>query len=312
MHGRLLKHLEVSALAVGRSPDEFLLDSRFLRQLERLRLSPRGALTEREMGDEPSRRHGASVEFADYREYQPGDDYRNIDWTLLARLDHLFVRLFQAEENLRLELYLDASTSMHFGHPSKAEYAARLAAALGYVALRNGDRVSASFFGEVPHSKFPNTRGRQATAALFRFLSERVDAGRTDVNSSLNRLAREANGSGIALVISDLMDPGGYEVGLDALVRMGRRVAVIHLLSPDELSPEATGDFEWIDSETNATVEISVDSETLALYRETLSRWLREIHAFCNSRHIAYFQVNTDTPIPDLVLRHLREGGLLS
>lgn len=289
-----------------------LLSSQFLRQLEHLRLSSHHAVTEREGGDAPSHRHGASVEFADYRDYQPGDDYRSIDWTLAARLDRLFVRLFRAEENLRLELHIDTSTSMYFGRPTKADYAIQLAAALGYIALRNGDRVDVELFGRQAQARFGNTRGRQATAALFRFLGSAVNSGGTDINAVLRRASRATSGSGLALVISDLMDPAGYAQGLDALRSSGRQPIVIHLLSPEELLPEATGDFTWIDAETNASVDITVDTETLTLYRETLANWCDEIHAFCSSRRIPYYQVNTSTPLADLVLRSLRKGGLLA
>jgi uncharacterized protein (DUF58 family) len=287
------------------------LDPEFLRQLERVRFSPRWAITEREIGEHPSSRHGVSVEFADYREYQPGDDFRAIDWTLLARLDRLYVKLFRGEENLRLELQIDASTSMHFGHPTKLAYAIRLAAALGYVGLHRSHRVRAVFFGSQPYRLLPNARGRQAATSLFRFLAQGGDAGSTDINASLRQLALQSSSS-VTVLISDLLDPAGYASGLDALLRSGRRVAIIHLLSPEELNPEVSGEFEWLDAETAQTVEISVDRDTLALYQDTLSEWFAEIRTFCETRRIPYFHVATNAPLPDVVLRHLRQGGLLA
>lgn len=288
-----------------------LLDPEFLLQLEKARFSPRWAVTEREIGEHASSRHGASVEFADYREYQPGDDFRTIDWTLLARLDRWYVKLFRGEENLRVEMLIDASTSMHFGHPTKLAYAIRLAAALGYIALHRGHGVRAAFFGDQPYRLLPKAHGRQATANLFQFLAQGGDAGPTDINATLRQLAFQSAGS-VTLLVSDLLDPAGYAVGLDALLRSGRRVAIIHLLSPEELNPEVSGDFEWIDAETAETVEISVDRDTLALYHDTLVKWLAEIRSYCEARRILYFHVPTHTPLPEVVLRHLREGGLLA
>ncbi|HHT26566.1 MAG TPA: DUF58 domain-containing protein [Firmicutes bacterium] len=289
-----------------------LLDNRFLRQLEHLRLVPGRAATRTDMGDVASRRLGTSVEFTDFREYQPGDDFRTIDWASLARLDKLFVRLFRADENLQLELHIDASISMEFGSPTKLAYAVQLAAALGFIALHHGDVVSASVFGRQPQQRFAPARGRQAIVRLFRFLTETQNSGGTDINAALGRLAKEGVGSGIAVVISDLLDSNGYAAGLDALLRSGRQVALIHLLSPAELNPATIGDFEWIDSETKESVELAVNTETLAVYRETLTAWLTEIRSYCHRRRISYFQVDTATPVDQLVLRHLRKGGLLA
>ncbi len=292
------------------SPGE-LLDTRFLQQLEKVRLAPGRSLTARELGDQASRRFGASVEFSDYRAYQPGDDYRTIDWTLLARLDRLFVRLFRAEENLRLEIFIDGSPSMHFARPTKVEFAARLAAAVGFIALRHGDRVSAAVFGQSPSKRYADTRGRTTTAELFRYLTGELTAAGTDLNRSLRRLAATGANNAVTLVLSDLLDPSGYESGLDALLQSGRRVCLIHLLSPEELRPDTAGDFAWIDAETSATVEISVDAHTLQLYREVLARWVEEIRHFCHSRRVDYYQVDTGTKVEDLVLKELRRGGLL-
>ncbi len=281
-------------------------------RLERLRLSPRWDVTERESGEHMSSRYGASVEFADYREYHPGDDPRSIDWTLLARHDRWYVKLFRGEENLRLELHVDASTSMTFGHPTKLDYAVRLAAALGYVALHQGHWVRAAFFGHRPHRLLPPLRGKQGITRLFRFLAQAADAGPTDINGSLRQLAFQHRDSGIAVLVSDLMDPEGYASGVDALLMSSRQVVIIHLLSPEELQPEMIGHFEWVDAETGERVDISVDRDTLALYRETLSQWTAEIRAFCETRRIPYFRIATDRPLSDVVFRDLRQGGLLA
>ncbi|HHW09970.1 MAG TPA: DUF58 domain-containing protein [Firmicutes bacterium] len=289
-----------------------LLDGDFLRQLDRLRLAPRRALTGREIGDQPSRRHGASVEFADYRPYQPGDDYRTIDWNLLARLDRLFVKLFQAEENWHLELIVDGSESMHFGRPAKIDFAVRLAAALGYIALKHGDRAGASFFGSHPGAAFTPSRGRTAWAALFHFLAMKDEVKGTDINHSLTRLALGGKGRTIAVLISDLLDPGGYEKGIKALLQAGRTLCLIHLLSPEEINPTLLGDLTLIDAEAGETLDLAVDAHTMKIYRETLQAWIKEIRTFCHKHGVDYYSVDTGGSLEDLVLRSLRQGGFLS
>ena len=294
------------------SPAIVTLDPEFMIRLERLRLSPRWDITQSESGELMSRRHVACVEFADYREYRPCDDPRSIDWALLARHDRWYVKRLRGEENLRLELYIDASTSMHFSHPTKLAYAVRLAAALGYVALHQGHWVRAAFFGQRPHQLLPPLRGKHAVTRLFRFLALSHDAGPTNINGSLRQLAFQCRDSGIAVLLSDLMDPAGYASGVDALLMGGRRVVILHILSPEELHPEVIGHFEWIDAETGEHVDISVDRDTLALYRETLSHWTAEIRAFCETRRIPYFRIATDRPLSDVVFHDLRQGGFLA
>lgn len=288
-----------------------LLDNRFLLQLEQVRFSSKHVPTARYMGDVMSRHYGASVDFADYREYQPGDDYRSIDWILLARLDRLFVRLFQAEENRRIELFLDSSTSMHFGQPTKMLFAVQLAAALGFIALRHGDQVSATAFGLKPGIRYMHTHGRSAQADLFNYLAGNLYSEGTDLNNSLRHLATMDTGNAVTIIISDLLDPNGYETGLDALLQTGRRLCLIHLLNPQEINPNQSGDFAWIDSETSDVVNISVDAHTLHLYRQILANWTQEIHHFCSRRGIDYYLVDTSTAVEDLVLKELRKGGLL-
>src|SRR5712671_1369524 len=123
-----------------------ILDSPFLKKLERLSLITRRPFAGQMKGEKRSVKRGSSVEFADYREYLPGDDLRYVDWNTAARLEKLFVKLFIEEEDLYLALLVDTSGSMDFGRPTKLHYAARVAAALGYIGLANYDRVSVAAF----------------------------------------------------------------------------------------------------------------------------------------------------------------------
>ena len=151
--------------------------SEFLAQLERLTLLSRRTFRGRVRGERRSPRRGHSVEFCDYRAYGVGDDLRYVDWNIYGRLDRLHVKLFVDEEDLCLHLLLDASASMDFGTPTKLEYGARLAAALGFIGLVSMERVGVGVLRERVAEGWPPTRGRNQVVNLFEFLSRVNPAG---------------------------------------------------------------------------------------------------------------------------------------
>ena len=123
-------------------------DETFLRRLEQLELASRRLTAGRMKGERRSVRRGQSVEFADYRNYAAGDDLRQLDWNVYARLEKLFVKLFVEEEDVTVHILVDASRSMDYGEPNKLDAARRAAAALGYLGLASMDRVSVAFLGD--------------------------------------------------------------------------------------------------------------------------------------------------------------------
>src|SRR2546430_11391940 len=192
--------------------------SEFLAQLERLALLSRRTFRGRVRGERRSPRRGHSVEFCDYRAYGVGDDLRYVDWNIYGRLDRLHVKLFVDEEDLCLHLLLDASASMDFGTPTKLEYGARLPSALGFIGLVSMERVGVGVLRERVAEGWPPTRGRNQVVNLFEFLSRVNPAGGTSLNDGLGNYAMRAREPGLAVVLSDLMDPGGFETGGRALL----------------------------------------------------------------------------------------------
>lgn len=154
---------------------EPLLSPALLARLERLELVSRKVFRGRMKGERVSKRKGQSVEFADFRNYVPGDDLRLIDWNLYARLDQLFLKLFQEEEDLHFYAMIDASESMNFGDPTKLRVAKQLAAALGYVGLCRADRVSIAALGPAGH-RAPVLRGRASLWKMLQYLDS-LDSG---------------------------------------------------------------------------------------------------------------------------------------
>jgi uncharacterized protein (DUF58 family) len=299
-----------SAVATVRSANE-LLSPDFLAQLERFTLMSRRAFRGRIKGERKSPRKGSSVEFSDYRAYGVGDDIRYVDWNIYGRLDRLYLKLFIDEEDLCLHLLVDASASMNFGEPSKVGYAARLAAALGFVGLVNLERVGVGVVRERMAEGWSPARGRNQVLPLMDFLARLVPSGRTSLNESLSQYALRAREAGLAVVLSDLLDPDGYERGLKALLERRFDVHVVHVLSADEMNPGFGGDLRLLDAETGAIMDLTLDGEALRAYRERLHEFLGRAEQFCLRHEISYHRVVTDTPVEAFMLGELK-GLLLS
>lgn len=287
---------------------EVLLDEEFLRKLEQLSLLSRKIRRSIARGDSVSIRKGASLEFSDYRLYQPGDDFRYLDWNIYTRLNRLFVKLFTAEENLTVHILVDTSRSMAFGEPSKLWYAARLAAALGYLAISNLDRVGVSAFAEgIEHSMQP-VRQKSHAPALFEYIAALKPSGRTEFSKTLRDYSLRTRRPGLAILITDLLDPAGYIEGLQALIYRRFDVLLIQVLDETEMSPDFKGPFRLIDGETAEETELTVEPETVAAYQQRLSDYFQDVEDFCLSHDVEYLRTTTAIPFEEVVFSYLRRG----
>ncbi len=286
-------------------------DSKFLHQLESLKLLSQRAKKIHFEGERRGSRPGSGLEFVDYQQYQPGDDYRYIDWHLFSRLEQLFIKLFIEEEILRVFLIIDRSASMSSGQPSKLEYAARLAASLGYVALSNLDEVGGLIFSSCPEKILPPRRGRAQIFRLFKFLQGLSAHGRTNFNLSLSEFSQKQRHAGMAIIFSDLLDPNGYEEGLLALRSRGWEISLIQVLEEQELEPDQAGEAVLIDRETGQRVETILDEEILRRYRQEVRNFLEGIESFCKHYEIKYIRATTSLPLPEMLFKHLRKVRIL-
>jgi uncharacterized protein (DUF58 family) len=288
-----------------------LLSPDFMSQLERLALLSRRSFRGKVKGERRSPRKGSSVEFSDYRPYEIGDDLRYVDWNVYGRLDRLYLKLFVDEEDLCLHLLVDASASMAFGPPSKLTFAMRLAAGLAFVGLVNLERVGVAVLRDRVAEGWSPVRGRNQVLPLLDFLGRVEPAGLTSLNAALTAYALRAREVGLAVVISDLMDPDGYERGLKALLERRFDVHVIHLLGPEEMQPPFGGDLRLLDVETGEERDLTLDGEALRNYRQRLHDFLERAEGFCRANEVAYHRVVTDTPVEEFMLRQLK-GALLA
>jgi uncharacterized protein (DUF58 family) len=289
-----------------------LFDEGFLRRLERLAVLTRRASAGQMQGERRSSKRGQSVEFADFRPYSMGDDFRRIDWNAYARLERFFIKLFVEEEDLLVHILLDNSRSMDWGQPNKLWYAVRAAAALGYISLAGLDRVTIQALsnGRSTNGYFPPHRGKQNAFAMFSFLQSITPGGRSDIAASLRSYAAQASFPGPLLLITDLMDENWAD-GLRALAGRNFEVSLLHILSPDEIDPQISGDLKLLDSETGSEVEITAEYDLLERYRQGLADWQAEIQHFSAARGINYAPIVTSMPFEELIFAWLRRQGVL-
>ena len=288
-----------------------LLAEAVLRGLERLNLVTRGMQGSGLVGEHRGRRLASSIEFADYRPYSPGDDFRRVDWHAYARLNNLLIKVPESREDVTVHLLVDVSRSMDWGEPSKLTYARQICAGLGYLALSRLDAVRIGVLGDAVLARSPLFRGKTQAPHLFRFLQTLPLAGQTDLNAALRGYAADHRPADVVILVSDLLSPQGYEDGLARLLQVGLSVVVVHVLSPDEIEPALFGDLELLDVESGAAVQVSLGDETLRLYRDELANWQSSIKRFCHGRGIRYVPVRTDRPIEQTLLADFRHAGLL-
>jgi len=289
------------------------LDEAFLRRLERLRVAVHRNRAGMAVGARRSPSRGSSVEFADFRQYTPGDDLRRLDWNAYARLGRLFMRLYHDEQNASVHLLLDVSASMDSGGEgaNKLDWSKQLVGALAYVALAELDRVTISAVAGSIVGRTQTYSGVRNTLRLF------DDIAAIPVAMEPTNLDRALGGfkmrpAGPAILVSDLLIPGSGREGLNALQVAGHDVAVVHVLSPEEEDPEVRGDVRLVDRETRESREVTVDAALLDRYRASLAAWKQEITAACHARAIPYLPARSDAPHDAFVFGAMRRERVVT
>jgi uncharacterized protein (DUF58 family) len=291
--------------------DPTVFDESFLRQLERLLVLMRSPVRGGLKGGRRSVKRGQSVEFADYRDYALGDDLRQLDWNVYARLERLFVKLFIEEEDVTVTLLIDASASMTAGEPSKLVFAKRAAAALGYIGLASEDRVTVSALAGRVSRRRASMRG---SGRIFRLLADlsAIEAadGPTDLVAAARHAAAQLHGKGVVILLSDLLDPTADKV-IRELAATGSELIVLHVLSPDELDPRLEGDLRLVDVETGEGVDVTVDLPTLDAYKARLAAWKAAFADLAAKRRASYVDLPSDANLADLMFNELRRRRVL-
>ena len=252
-----------------------LFDSDFLKKLEYLSLVSRRVFRGSLLAQRRTMQLGGGIEFADHREYVPGDDFRYLDWNVYARLDELMLKRFQEEEDLHVYFLLDCSRSMGFGDPPKFDFARQVTAALAYIALADLDRVAVVRFADDIVADFPLTRGKARILALLHFLEGLESQGaKTDLARVATGFVHRGQRRGLAVVVSDLYDPAGFERGLDLLRHRRYEPHIVQIYDRREAEPDLLGDMELYDVESESVRKVTVTEKSLRQYRQ-ISRTFR-------------------------------------
>ncbi len=295
-----------------------LFDEKTLRKLEQLSLVASQVRAGAVKGERRSTKRGTSIEFADYRDYVKGDDLRRVDWNIFARLERPFIKLLEEEEDLAVHLLVDASASMDWPRDSDAPrdvhkftFARRLLAGLAYISLTSGDRLSVSTLTDRGTQGWGPGRGRARVLDLLATVEGFTAGGVAGISAALRQYALRGGRPGLCIIISDLFSPDGYQDGLTALQAQGHEVALIHILSPDEVNPPLAGDLRLVDVETTAGQDVTVDAAMRDLYQRRLLAWRDDVGRYCRSRGLHYVTVETSIPWEEVILYQLRRLGVV-
>jgi uncharacterized protein (DUF58 family) len=302
----------VTSTAVSERPVSGRFGDRFLRRLESLVLAIRRASAGTMRGSRRSRRIGAGLEFADHRDYAPGDDLRTLDWNLYGRLGRLALRLFEEDEDLSIEVLIDASASMGMGTPPKLDLALQIGAALAYVGLANLDRVAVTAL-DGGLSGLPAARGKGRILSILRALDQVQPVGRTPLAGAVREFfsRRPTRRRGLAILISDFYDPAGARAALELIRHQRLQAIAIQVSAPDELSPVLSGDLTLCDVESGEERDLTISPRVLAAYVRRHAALLRGLQSHCRQHAISCFAVTSEQPFDAVVLRMFRAGRLL-
>lgn len=288
-----------------------MLSPEFLSKLEQLRIHCQQTFRGKFRGDRRSLNRGTGVEFADYRLYEHGDDLRYLDWNVYARLEKLFIKLFQADEELSISILIDTSQSMAFGDPTKLTYAKQVAAALGYIALANSDRVALYTLAERLISNLPPTFGKSQYSRFQKALATIESEGTTHLTECFKHLGTYQPQAGAAIILSDFLDSAGYAEGLNSLLGRGFALTLIHVQCLEEIEPPPPGEWKLEDAETGETKEITINEDTIAHYQNQQQEFCENLHHFCTARGIGYIRIRTDIPIESVIWQDMQRAGFI-
>ncbi len=282
----------------------------FLTRLEYLSIMSKRVFRGQLLAQRRTRQTGAGIEFADHREYSPGEDLRYLDWNVYARHGDLLIRRFQEEQDLHLWLLLDCSNSMNLADGRKFDLARQLAAALAWIALADLDRISVLACAAGVVEQFPLTRGRERILPLMQFLQGlTASTPQTSLLESVRQFLHRRPRPGIAVILSDLFDPAGFEAGLDQLRFSGFDLHVIQLHHPLDADPAVLGDAELVDVETGTTLQTTITEYMLSEYRRLFRQHQDAVRNYCARYNLGCTQSGCQVQFDSLVMAMMKQSA---
>ena len=296
------------------SGESEIFDARFLGRLRALFFKLRKRRKLRKKGSQASPAAGFTREFKDHRHYTSGDDFRSIDWRLFARLERLFIRVFEEIQEFHVHILIDRSGSMSEPFAEKRVTALRLAAALTYLGLASEHRVSLHALAGGMERLMPPLKGQGSIHEVLRVLTALEFGGATDLVGALRQFQPTRDRRAIVFVLSDLLghEPELSEQALRQATTWPAETHVIHILDQREMRPDLDGELQLIDVETHETRRLWLTRRDLDRYEENFRRFADDLEASCLRRQIDYLRWPTDQSFEEGFLALLMRGSALA
>lgn len=294
-------------MAKQSTPKRKYLDPSVLQRIGSLELAAREVVEGLRVGQHKSRLRGLSTEFAQHRQYVPGDSVRTIDWRVYAKTERYYVKLYESETNFTANLLLDASRSMHYGSGSvsKLEYAKFMAASLAYLIVEQGDSVGLAVFDDELRDYVEPKGSKTIVRDIAEHLEDVHPEPRTDIASLLSQFAQRISRRGFVMLFSDLFDEMDDLVkGLNHLRFKGHNVTVFHMLDPFELEFPFGGNCKFVGMELDGVISTQPKRIRVA-YLDEVRKFLRQIKVACERNQIDYVLVDTSRPIEVVLSNYL-------
>ena len=294
------------------------LNDEFFSRLESLALNLRKDLGGFFGGKHLVSTYGQTVEFADYREYMLGDDIRRIDWNLYSRFEKYFIKLFTDERQMHVQIYLDCSGSMGKVNPKKGAYAVGVAAALGYLAIHNMDKVSYHLIkGNVAENPFGTLVGKNAFFRAMNTLDQIEFADEADISTAVLGNPNTGTGDGLTVIISDFFSDSDWKKAVDYLLYKKKQILLVQVFSPDELDPSYTDRVNLIDSESTdmadpKSMKLRINKSMQIAFKEAVAAFYADIRDFCKRRDAGFIALDCEKPIEKELFSELLKRGIVS
>ncbi len=289
-----------------------IINEQFLGQVETLQMLIKNNVAGMFGGNHKSKTFGSSCEFADYRDYQAGDDVTKIDWNACARFDKLFLKLYLDERQMHTRIYIDASRSMIHGSEEKADQAIRIAATLAYLSICEMDKVSIYIIREGSvHEVIVGMVGKEAYLSSINKLNDIVFEGDSSISEAILP-SRVGYGDGMSIIISDFLTEHNFEDAIDHLTDKKRHVFCIQVLSKEELNPMTRGRVHFYDSEdASKFYRKNIDRDIAKAYKRALEHVIARIGNYCASRGADYMLASAEASMSQLFFEKMVDMEVL-
>ena len=288
---------------------EKIFDAEFFKKLENISIKATMSMTEGTAGGRKSKVKGSSVEFSDFREYSPGDDFRRIDWNAYGRFDKLFIKLFMEEREALINIFVDCSRSMDFGEKNKGAMALRISGILTYFALNNLDRVCINKVQGNSLQEAHSYMGKSTFKSALAFMERTEFEGSTNLSEAIKK--KDLKNRGISIVISDFFTTGSIEEMIKYLAYKKQQIIFIQVLCTEELSPGFGGEVRLIDSETGEEVNISITPKLLKAYNTKLSDMSVVIKEGVKKYGGTFMQVSSSNSLEKIIFEQFAREGII-